>query len=142
MTQQPIFNEVQAYLRSLPKEPVAKLSFVMSTPANGSGEEIIREPTLSAKLNLAGRICFDPLIKLFEEVGPLLTHITPYVRFPEGIECKDCGAKLVLPYYYFFTSKVHRCIDCAEFENEPSVERMTKYPLMENSVLLFKHMEI
>jgi hypothetical protein len=34
-------------------------------------------------------------------------------------------------------SKVHRCVDCTENQNKLSVEKLKRYTIMENSVLLF-----
>ena len=59
-------------------------------------------------------------------------------KVPEGESCVDCKNALVLPYYYFFASKQHRCIKCAERENEEGIEEILRYRPMENSVLIFR----
>jgi hypothetical protein len=43
-----------------------------------------------------------------------------------------------LPYYYGIGSKQHRCIPCTEQQNEKSQDKLQRYAINENSILLTK----
>lgn len=56
---------------------------------------------------------------------------------PEGKECSECNEPLRYPYYYFPWSNVHRCFECTE-ENDSNIkEKLKRYPINENSILVF-----
>lgn len=61
---------------------------------------------------------------------------------PVGVVCCTCGKHLELPYYWYFTSKLHRCVDCAELQNKPETSRLNKYPVLENAVLVIQERNI
>jgi hypothetical protein len=56
---------------------------------------------------------------------------------PEGDYCCDCGDTILLPYYFYPWSKVHRCISCAEIEDPRERQRMKRYAVNESAVLVF-----
>jgi hypothetical protein len=58
-----------------------------------------------------------------------------FINLPLGTHCVNCKMELRLPQYYYFTSKVHRCCDCAEKE-DAAEEKLRRYPILENSVLI------
>lgn len=61
---------------------------------------------------------------------------------PLGDKCASCQKQLVLPYYWYFTSKQHRCADCAELKSTEETRKLMRYSLLENAVLIIKDMNI
>lgn len=67
----------------------------------------------------------------------LYEQIVKTFEVPLGTSCSSCNKQLNrLPYYYCIGSKTHRCIECTEKQDETATNRLKRYAINENSILL------
>lgn len=78
----------------------------------------------------------EPLVKLFEMHASVTEEYISTMDVPLGESCQACTKPLALPYYWYFQSKHHRCVDCAELQDKEEPDKLKRYPLLENAVLV------
>jgi hypothetical protein len=77
------------------------------------------------------------IIHFFKKAGQVTVEYINVVQIPHGTHCDDCKAELKLPYHYYYWSKVHRCLDCADKQNKAAEDQSKRYTHPENSILVF-----
>lgn len=91
---------------------------------------------LIVKVRVSDKAIVAPLVNLFKPEAEVIESYIETVELPEGKNCADCGVALVLPYYYFHVSKVHKCVTCAEKQDKTVEDKLKRYPVNEHSVLI------
>lgn len=123
------FKEVQAGLKALPYQAIVQLAY-MEEYDERLKLVAVRRPTITAVVMEQDKKIVAPLIYSLEGEGSLGLDIKIIELLPEEAECWDCLQKIRRPYHYFPTSKVYRCVACAETEDFTSFEQILRFPVM------------
>lgn len=137
-----IFKTMQAAIQALPYEPFIDFFYHEVFPYNKADTSVTYRASLTVCIKDSDWVILNPLRELPWFRANVIEEKIAMVELPEGEHCCDCSTELKLPYHYYFISKVHRCIPCAERQNVGEPEKLLRYPVLENSVLVFSQRHI